>query len=1351
MTEMEDKVLPAEYPEFSDDDEFIQDDRPSLRPGNDYENISFTNLTELPNCTATQRALIPQHLLDKKKEPVRKSWLPNLGISDAIQKAKERGEQIANERRIAQGLPPLPLSSASTHDNNGTNAVTTVDRYRSHGHPPPENTPLPPSTWMTRGKPESPTSHKPMVENDEIKRKVVSQVKQETIPNVNPETRQPNTSERNGTSKPISVTGMNLVEKTEPEQTSDSQIRRSKQSSTPKSVGKRATTANDKTNKVQGLTLQDDLNSLTTENSSVETKSDVSLEKATTNVAKDVAARAIADATKAAADASAAASQMAADAKANMRNWLGGTKKGDDEVVLPEDSLHGDTPGGGLFALLSAGAQNQSGVDHDDMSYGTTQSSQQAFINPRAHMQRMNSSMSQSVHHMNLAPDEVETKERRPWRRESELRSGSMIAGKKGRMGGLAAAAAAIVAMQSHDWNDSDSSGKGSNVLPAGHRGSLLGIVDDEDSTCSDVLHDLPSELDHSLTPPKKFQDAWRQQKTAGQESKLDDINKEYFEKMEHEVEEKMEKNVLNIWGTFPSTVSRNANTKPDLSLFAASAFPSNALETLDDSSNAKKQKSKKKKSTETEDQRDSMKSNLDLSESSASRGSKKGSKRSKTPSGCDSNTLSRCSPTDALDHIEKGKKAKKKTKDTIDLIATERKKDRRNQLKKMDESDTESGAHSSIGGKKSKKKGKAKDSDEISSIFFDDNDNAYPTVASQEIEKKWPMLKKPERTQSTPAPNPQLGHVKVMKRFPSGDTKQLLTAQNFVTQGSMTSNTSDSTPSSKDGIEIAANIGKPSMLDRLEQQSRASTLTSLFGSKPVENEAKDIHCVTLGSKNTMTLIRMSSNHHDGPTSAEPETQQLSAHESIQSGEKEKSLLHKAPSFRVQKSRGIFGFGKKKQTEHISLDDHGSDDGEPDFDAEDDMDKPVESSTGGKFRRRMSGGGAMPTINIPKLGFGGKKQLEDKVDVNEDGFKQQIRRASLGGTIQKQAPKSKTDSQPLMLERQTSGNWGNLEGSSSGAMDMGSVPVGKESPQIIKPEGNSGLFVFRKKNKVPNAVDEKIIRSRTDGKFRSSAAGSDGELDFNPRDQAAKPAKPIRPRRSTSLPRPKSSKGGFDTSVLDSDDFGVSRKKTDSETSDKSRKPKRRKSVSKEEIPETPVADKKKKDRRGGPVDAVPETPPLERKKKDRHGFLGESSLGTPASEKQQKVRRKVAIDSCSGTESPMVEKKKKKERNEITKAENEKPSEKKRTVAEKKEKKERRDMVEKIEKSKSTDGRGEKSKDEKKSKPSISSPTRIRPLMPPPRFTPPPAPLTGTPRRSITDDPETKTKKKKPGRRMSS
>ena len=1349
---MEDKELPAEYPEFSDDDEPIQDTRPPLKPSIDFENISFSNLTELPNCTATQRALIPQHLLDKKKEPVRMSWLPNLGISDAIQKAKERGEQIANERRIAQGLPPLPLSSASTQNANGT---TSVDKQRIHGHPPPEDTPLPPSTWMTRGKPESPISQKPMVEKVEVKQEVVSEVKQEINSNVNPETRQPNTTERNRESKPTTVTEPELVKKVELERTSESQTEKNKRSSTVKTVGKPATRAADKTSKGQRPSIQDDIDSLTSENNSVGTKSDLSLEKTATNAAKEAAVRAIADATKAAADASAAASQMAADAKANMRNWLGGTKKVDDEKVLPEDSLHGDMQGGGLFALLSAGTQNQSGMEHDDMSYGTTQSSQQAFSNPRAHMQRMNSSMSQSVHHMNLAPDEVETKERRPWRRESELRSGSMIAGKKGRMGGFTAAAAAIVAMQHHDWNDSESSDKVSNAPPAGHRGSLLGIVDDEDSTSSEVLYDLPSELDHSHTPPKNFLDAWREQETAAQESKVDDINKEYFEKMEQEVEEKAEKNVLNIWGSFPSKVPRNAEKRPDLSLFATNAFPSNAMETVDESTKSKKHRTTKKKSIEIEDQRDSLKPSLDLSERSASRANKKGTNQTTTPSEFDRNTLSRSSSADNFDHIEKGKKTKKKSKDTSDLLVrepTERKKGQRTQVKKVDESDTESGAHSSVGGKKSKKKGKKKDIDEVSSFFFDDYDNEYPTVTSQGIVKKWPTLKKPERTQSAPAPIPQLGHVKVMKRFPSSDTHQLLTAQNFVKQGSMTSNTSDSTPSSKDGIEKGVNIGKPSMLDRLEQQSRATTLTSLFGSKPVENEAKDIHCVTLGSKNTMTLIRMSSAHHMGPTAVDPVPLQLSAHESIQLDEQEKSLLHKAPSFRVQKSRGIFGFGKKKQTEHMSLDDHVSDDGELDFGTEDDMDKPVETSNGGKFRRRMSGGGTMPTINMPKLGFGGKKHLEDKVEVNEDGFKQQIRRASLGGTIQKQAPKSKTDSQPLMLERQTSGNWGNLEGSSSGGgMDLESLHVVKIPTPPIKPEGNTSLFVFRKKSKVPNPVDEQSNLSRTDGKFRSSGLESDGELDFNPRHQTEKAAKSIRPRRSTSLPRPKSSKGGLDTNISSSDDFGVLKKKTDGEKNDKPRKPKRRKSVEKDEIPETPIAEKKIKDRRGAPSDAVPETPPMEKKKKDRHGSSGESSFGTPLSEKKQKSRRKSSNDCSDGTETPVVEKKKKKERSETMKSEKESPSEKKRTVTEKKEKKERRDTGERIETSKSMDDRGEKSKDERKSKNSILSPTRIRPLVPPPRFTPPPAALSGKPPRCTADDPETKTKKKKAGRRMSS
>jgi hypothetical protein len=428
----------------------------------------------------------------------------------------------------------------------------------------------------------------------------------------------------------------------------------------------------------------------------------------------------------------------------------------------------------------------------------------------------------------------------------------------------------------------------------------------------------------------------------------------------------------------------------------------------------------------------------------------------------------------------------------------------------------------------------------------------------------------------------------------------------------------------------------------------------------------------------------------------------------------------------------------------MSLDDNESDDG-PAFGDNDEgnMDKPVEPAVG-KFRRRMSGGGTMPmptmtmptmtmptmtmptmtmpTMTMPTL-FGGRK--DEKGEEDQNGSKQGIRRGSitgLTGAIQKQAPKSKTDSQPLMLERQTSGNWGTFEGnSSSNGMDLGELEVPEvESPikkKAVKkgppPAESDDFFAFRNNAKGAQSFMDSPALDRQDSKFRKHGVGSDGELDFNPRGDNkvdTKVGKNGKPRRSSSVPKERP--GGLQKE----DVFKTAKKKTDVEKSEKPSKPKRRKSVSEVEVPELPVVTKPKR-RKSVTADNIPETPLSEKKKTKK----SKEEL-TPTPTETKKVKKSKDELSPKPTET------KKKKDKEATKKATEKGEN-----SEKSKSKE-----EESEKSKSKDDSKDEKKTKKKPKELSKSPSRVKSVQPP-------ASLSATP-----GDSDTKVKKKM-GRRTSS
>jgi hypothetical protein len=1345
-------VLP-EYPAFEDDEpppqRMLQSNKET-----EFENMSFSKLTELPNCTATQRSLIPQHLLDREK--AKSSWLP-FGIADAIQKAKIRGEKIANERRVAQGLLPLPLS-----DGSGP----PVPKIAPEDLKPLEE-PLPPSAWSLRGKPEPPI---PLPEETSEEKPKVELPK--------------------GPARRTSVmpTPTSTPEEPEPAEKEDTRPRYSKKSRNPAMAEvKEETKPEIKTVDDKVRSIHDDLLAfdaaygldvtvhgsekakhdvpVPVEKSPVEAPSKKTLKEVAKEIPKQTAIKGLADAkdmptqtlskgladaeerpkqtaSKGLADASAAAAHIAADAKAKMTNWLGGMTKPRNDGS-PEGSTHGPSPGGGLASLLQGvTAENVTAVDADDMSYGTAHTGKQPFGNPRRYMHRQTSNYSQ--HHMQLAPDELEAKERKPWRRQSELRRGSMMATNRkstigGPTGAVAAAAAAVAAMHFDDSSDSLDAGNGMTMK----RGSLLGssyAEEDESSTNSDVLYELPTDFERGHADPANFQDAWHEEhQTEAQEPDEDEVNKEYFNRMEHEVEAKMELGVLNIWGQVNSAGTTNA-ANPELDFFgsdpfspgsdpfasrpnafaagedpfaagtdpfAAGAFPDNSMDTV------KKGKKTKKKATEINDHMHVSVSSKISADPSEGSGSRKQRKVKKSEGVEESPGTSRRSSAESFDISELSNEQTLKKKGKVPESPSEIEKGsitekKKGKTKKKKENhiadDNESAANSAAGEKQSEMTTKRKGRVDQDGFFFD-NDASSNNM--------WPALKQPGRIQSVPLPQSQLGN-KIPKRVSSAVEKQPL---NLFKQGSGTSATSQTSDSTNPSAE-------ESMLERLERQSRTSAMTSLFDAKPCTiNANNSVNLGTLGSAKTLTTIRVSSSqsHVSDSTPVPTNVQELVLHEDSEKGAQ-----------KARGGRGIFGFGKKKTTgEHMSLDDNGSDDGAAFSDADDgNMDKPGEPAVG-KFRRRISSGGTipmamtMPTMTMPTL-FGGKK--EEKGEEDQNGSKQPIRRGSLpglSGVIQKQAPKSKTDSQPLMLERQTSGNWGTLGGnSSSNGMDLGALegpevesPVKKKAVKKGPPPAESdSLFAFYKQGKDPQSFMDAPSLARDDSEFRMNGGGSDGELDFNPRcDEklGTKVGKNGKPRRSSSVPRERSS------GLQEDGVFKMAKKKTDVEKSEKPSKPKRRKSVTGVDVPETPVVNKPKR-RKSVSADNIPETPLSEKKKakKDK-----EEVLPTPTDTKKKKDKQATSKATEKGEKSKEFKSEKSKSKDETS------------------------------EKSKSKDDSKDEKKNKKKSKELSKSPMRL-PSIPPPRVTtPPPAPLSGAPRRASTSpgDSDTKVNKKKTGRRTSS
>ena len=1080
-------------------------------------------------------------------------------------------------------------------------------------------------------------------------------------------------------------------------------------------------------------------------------------------------------------------------------NWLGGAKKqGAEDDVSTVCSMHGRTYEGRLSALLSAGPQNLPAHELDDMSYGTTLTSMQALNDPRF-LQRHSSisSMSHSVQQLNLDPEEIATKERRPWRRESELRRGSIMAGRKSELPGSTAAAAALIALEL--FNDSDSDDSSSDILKEKfvQRNSLQGAeyeIDEEASTNSDVLHELPSEFDRGVAPPTNFQDAWQTEgEIEDHDPSVDEVNEEQDQIEQKVVKQSMENGVLNIWGQISSTVQEKKKKKDSkLSFFAASAFPENPMETVEEAEKNKRVTNTKKDVAESKNVRDSsnVKSCKEKSEGSSVPKIRK-EKLDENP--VQSNRSSGESPAEGRKSkkVSKGVPEPKPPGSEIELIEKKKRKARKPKVCVVD---TATATKNIID-----------DAEDAAGFLSHDDDREQPTSKVERARNTWSTMKPLGQVQSNPAPQPHLGTLKVVKRSSSSDKHfsstiqayqkqsplnsqsssttqsfqkqgslnsqsssvdkfQLSTCQTFSKRGSMTSQTSNSTSThlSNEGNEKHSKSTRtPSMLDRLEQQSRATTLTSLFDHK--QNETGDeLNTVTLGSKDTKTLIRMSSIRNTG-FSSEPRPLQLIIQDASEPEENDRSH-QKSSSFPAQRGRGIFGFGKKKN-EHVPLDDSGSVDGVAFNNSVEDFDKPIEAPAGG-FRRRLSGGGTkqvLPTMNMAKLVFGGKKHVNEKAS-GHDGSTQPIRRGSLGGGIQKHAPKSKTDSQALTLERDTSVNWGNLAGTSSTLKLL----VMNKGASIAKKETDCDLFALREKGKTPHSFDDLPILSRDDSKFRVEGTGSDGELEFNPRrdDRCNETTgKAARPRRSSSLPRTESRNGFIrDDRALSDELFRrVAKAKMVIAKPDKSIKSKRRKSVRTGDIHDTHANRKE----HGRSFDVAIMTPMSERKGTKYHRRSSGTTydvIETPIREKKttKKERRRPSETNDEVFDTPISVKRKEEPREAAGSTElNHIPSRKKHS--EMKETEEEPSKIEnskspnkKVGKSKINAATGGKAKGEKKStrKPRDEPPARIRSLQSPPVLVPPQVPLALTPSLKSKDSmekSETSVKKKRTGRRLSS